>query len=47
MEYLHSKGYLHRDLKPDNIMIGTGKKASTVYLIDFGLVKRYKCPQTG
>ncbi len=34
-------------MKPENIMIGMGKKANIVYMIDFGLVKRYISPQTG
>ena len=44
---MHDMGYLHRDIKPENICIGQGKKANTIFLIDFGLVKRYICPQTG
>ncbi len=32
---------MHRDLKPDNFLMGHGKKANKVYLIDFGLAKRY------
>ena len=44
---MHDAGYIHRDIKPENITIGTGKKQNTVYLIDFGLTKRYLCPTTG
>ena len=47
LEYLHSKNFVHRDMKPENICIGQGKKQNTVYLIDFGLAKRYLCPKTG
>ena len=47
LEYLHSKNFVHRDMKPENILIGQGKKAGTFYLIDFGLTKRYLCPKSG
>ncbi|OIW21067.1 hypothetical protein TanjilG_28513 [Lupinus angustifolius] len=46
IEYAHSKGFLHRDIKPDNFLMGLGRKASQVYIIDFGLAKRYKDPNT-
>jgi len=41
IEYLHSKGVVHRDIKPENFMMGTAGRAHHVYLIDFGLSKRY------
>uniref|UniRef100_A0A0D9VEU3 non-specific serine/threonine protein kinase n=1 Tax=Leersia perrieri TaxID=77586 RepID=A0A0D9VEU3_9ORYZ len=42
VEFMHSKGYLHRDIKPDNFLMGLGRKANQVYIIDFGLAKRYR-----
>jgi serine/threonine protein kinase len=38
IEVLHNKYLLHRDVKPDNFMLGSNKQ---LYLIDYGLCKRY------
>mgnify|MGYP001115963674 CR=1 FL=1 len=43
---MHERHFLHRDLKPDNFLMGVGNKESTVYLIDLGLAKRYRDPKT-
>ena len=46
IEFFHKKNYIHRDIKPDNFVIGRGKKANQVYIIDYGLAKRYRDPTT-
>ena len=46
IENLHKHYYLHRDIKPENFLIGMQEKANIIYLIDFGLSKRYKNPKT-
>jgi len=47
LESLHNKCFLHRDIKPDNFLMGLGKKQHLVFMIDFGLAKRYKDPRSG
>mmetsp|Transcript_27080 Transcript_27080/g.62624 ORF Transcript_27080/g.62624 Transcript_27080/m.62624 type:complete len:344 (+) Transcript_27080:55-1086(+) len=42
VQYLHSKGIVHRDIKPENFMFGHQRnKCHHIYVIDFGLSKRY------
>lgn len=47
LEAIHRKGFLHRDIKANNFMIGKEEKRNVVYIIDFGLAKRYRDPKTG
>ncbi|KAJ4851642.1 Casein kinase 1-like protein 2 [Turnera subulata] len=46
VEFVHSKSFLHRDIKPDNFIMGLGRRANQVYMIDFGLAKKYRDTST-
>ena len=47
MQHMHELEVIHRDLKPDNIMMGLGEASNTVHLIDFGLTRSIIDPETG
>ena len=46
LEYIHNKHIVHRDLKPDNFVMGLNELAKYVYLLDFGLAKKYRSSTT-
>ncbi|PFH38206.1 casein kinase I [Besnoitia besnoiti] len=42
IEYIHKHHCIHRDIKPDNFLVGRGENANVIYLIDFGLAKKFR-----
>ncbi|CAG2118947.1 unnamed protein product, partial [Medioppia subpectinata] len=46
VEFMHSKNFIHRDIKPDNFLMGIRPQCHRLFLIDFGLSKKYRDVRT-
>uniref|UniRef100_A0A0A9WRP5 non-specific serine/threonine protein kinase n=1 Tax=Lygus hesperus TaxID=30085 RepID=A0A0A9WRP5_LYGHE len=46
MQFIHSRNIIHRDIKPDNFLMGIGARSHRTFVIDFGLSREYSDPRS-
>ena len=46
LEFIHNKNIIHRDIKPDNFVTGLENKSHIIYVLDFGLSKKFRSSRT-
>ncbi|KIK11431.1 hypothetical protein PISMIDRAFT_41971, partial [Pisolithus microcarpus 441] len=46
VHYIHSCGYVHGDIQPQNILVGL-HQSLTIFVTDFGGSTQFRHPETG
>lgn len=46
LRHLHELHMIHRDIKPDNFVMGLKNNKNKLYIIDFGLCNKYRSSKT-
>ena len=46
LQYIHDRHIIHRDIKPDNFVMGAKRYNDRLYILDFGLAKKYRSSRT-
>ena len=46
IEYMHAQSLIHRDIKPANFLIGRDQRKGIIHIMDYGLSKRFRDPET-